>query len=169
MILQIDVGVINLKWMRMVGLGEVSPLGALVAGTLIGVVGLPTIKKGVRGVAVSAVGAAMAVTDFVKNSTGNISREWHEVLEDARVKKVEGGHAVKEHLHDAAVDLAGAGLAVTEMARDRVHDIKEGFENKVAQTREELAEIKKDLIKESPFVADKAGKKKDTGNIGDDL
>jgi len=153
----------------MIGLGEMSPLGALVAGTLLGAVGLPTIKKGVRGVVVSAVGTALAATDFVKNSTGSISREWHELLEDARTKRVEGANAVTDHLHDAAVDLAGAGMAVAEMAREKVQDLKEGFENKVAQTRDELVEIKEDLSKVGPYAADKDGKNKDTVKAGDDL
>ncbi|KJS03810.1 MAG: hypothetical protein VR68_00580 [Peptococcaceae bacterium BRH_c4a] len=144
-----------MKWMRMLGLGEMSPLGMLVAGALIGTVGLPAVKKGVRGVAVSTVGAALTVTDFVKNSSGNVSRGWRELLEDVKMKRIEDGHTVKGHLHDAAADLAGAGVAVAEMAREKVHDLKESLENKVAQTREEPAEMK------SPV---KAGPTGETGN-----
>lgn len=125
-----------MKWMRMLGLGEMSPLGVLVAGALIGAAGLPAIKRGARGIVVSSVGAALSASDFIKNLGGNVSREWHELVEDARDKRVVAGDGVKEHLRGAGVELAGAGLAVAEMAREKYRDVKENIGDKVAHFRE---------------------------------
>lgn len=150
-----------MKWMRVLGLGEMSPLGALVAGALIGAAGMPVVKKGIRGVAVSTVGAALAASDFIKNMGGCANREWRNMVEDARLKRAERGDGVKENLREAGLGLACAGLSVADMARERYQDIKDNIGEKFAQVRETTKEAAENL---TDSIAPAEEKKPDNDN-----
>ena len=132
----IDVGRVSMNFMRMMGMGSVSPLGALVAGAIIGAAGVPIVRKGVRFLAVTTVGAALEASDRFKNAGGNVNQEWQNILNEARARKKDGGIPIREHLHEAGVGLAGAGLSMAQETREKFNGIKENIEGKMAGARE---------------------------------
>lgn len=134
-----------MKYMRMLGLEEISPLGALVAGTLLGVAGVPVIRKTARGIAVVAVGAVLSASDYVRDIGGNMSGEWRSLLEDARTRRAEAGVSVGDQIREAGVGLAGAGLAVADMAREKYRDVKESVEQKIARAGEAAHEAGEEI------------------------
>lgn len=121
-IVNIDVGRVSMNFMRMMGMGSFSPLGALLAGAIIGAAGVPIVRKGVRLLAVTTVGAALEASDRFKNAGGNVNQEWQNILNEARSRKKDGSMPIREHLHEAEVGLAGAELSMAQHTREKLND-----------------------------------------------
>lgn len=85
------------KLLRAVGMGGISLLGALAAGILIGSAGMPAVKKGLRGLAVRGVAAALTAGDILKHAGARISEKYQTGKDVAAycrdaVQKAEKGH-----------------------------------------------------------------------------
>ncbi len=154
-----------MKLLRNVGFGEISPSGVMVIGVILAVAGLPVVKKAVRGIAVSTVGAVMAAQDFIKNTGDNINREWQSVLDEARLQKRGDGKAVKEHLFDAGIGLAEASLAMADRAKDKISSIKEN----ISQARDNLLEAGNDVGEATGIAADEVDTMDNTDKTDNEL
>ncbi len=125
-----------MRWMRNIGLGEISPSSALLIGAVIGIAGMPAVKKIVRGLAVSAVGAVMSANEFVKDAGGNASSEWKKLMEEARTGRSNDKH-MRDHLFEAGVGIAGAGIAVVEKTKEKISNLKA----EIAPAKNDLVEV----------------------------
>lgn len=130
-----------MRWMRHMGLGEISTPGALLIGAAIGVAGIPAVKKIARGLAVTAVSAVMGMNDMVKGVGGNASNEWKKILEDARSGN--NDKQIRDHLHEAGVGIAGAGMAAVEKTKEKISNLKS-----------DLSHVKNDLMEVSENMRD---------------
>lgn len=152
-----------LKWGCLEGL---SPLGALVAGVVIGTAGLPVIKKGLRGLAFTATKAVIAVTDQVKEAGECLGQEWKQIVSEVSSKREEKKDCVRAGLRGAGVGVVGAGIGIAEQARDKMQGIKEGWRDLVEEARSERNEPEAGIdTTGTPPPAAVSGRVRKTGKI----
>lgn len=65
-----------------------SPVGLVAAGAVAGVVGVPVLKKTLRGLAVLTIKGAMAAGDAVRKAGGSVGRSWEEMVEEVKANRV---------------------------------------------------------------------------------
>lgn len=66
-----------------------SPLGLVAVGAVAGAVGVPVIRKTLRGLALITVKGAMSAGDAVRKAGGSLGKSWEEMVREA------GGRQVK--------------------------------------------------------------------------
>lgn len=127
---------------KILRVGQLSPMGVLLAGILIGAAGMPAVKRGLRVLAVSGIGAALAAEGFVKNAITGITRNPGHMTEDAGIKNQEKTSYIKQNLREAGVSLASAGMAAAGLAREKLNSLKENVDEKIVNTKKEMCQVK---------------------------
>lgn len=73
-----------MRWLLANPLKTLPPIGLVAIGALVGVAGVPVVKKTARSLAVLTVRGALAVNDVVKGVGGSFSRGWEQMVQQAR-------------------------------------------------------------------------------------
>lgn len=78
-----------MKWLLMNPLQTLPPFGLIALGAVVGIAGVPVVKKTARKLAVLSVRGALTVNDAIKGTRGNVKRNWQDIVEQARPKSNE--------------------------------------------------------------------------------
>ena len=73
-----------MKWLLANPLKTLPPLGLVAVGALVGVAGVPVVKKTARSLAVITVRGALAVNDAVKGVGSSLTQSWEKMVDNAR-------------------------------------------------------------------------------------
>ncbi|RYD01736.1 hypothetical protein N752_28180 [Desulforamulus aquiferis] len=69
-----------MKWLLASPLVTLPPLGLVAVGAVVGVVGVPIVKKTARSLAVLSVRGVLAVNDAIKDSGSQVRKGWEDML-----------------------------------------------------------------------------------------
>ena len=75
-----------MRWLLTNPLQTLSPLGLVAVGTVVGIVGVPALKKTVRGIAVMTVRGALAINDVIKGTRESASQNLDKIMQEVRSK-----------------------------------------------------------------------------------
>jgi len=78
-----------MRWLLANPLRTLPPAGLIAVGALVGVAGVPVLKKTARSLAVLTVRGALAVTDMIKDTGGCLKKNWEEMVEEVKTKQVQ--------------------------------------------------------------------------------
>lgn len=73
-----------MRWLLASPLKTLPPIGLVAVGALVGVAGVPVVKKTARSLAVLTVRGALAVNDAVKGVSGSLSQGWEQMVQEVR-------------------------------------------------------------------------------------
>ncbi len=73
-----------MRWLVARPLQTLSPLGLVAVGTVVGIVGVPALKKTARGIAVMTVRGALAINDVMKGTRNSVSQGFNDIMQEVR-------------------------------------------------------------------------------------
>lgn len=130
-----------MRSMRWGALGELSPLGILAVGLVVGTAGIPVIKKGLRTLAFMTAKGVISTADHVKDTGEKLSREWKQMVDEIMAARDKQNESIKTGLQGAGVGMAGTGLGLSEKARGKIEDIKEEWKELVEEARSDTKKV----------------------------
>lgn len=83
-----------MRWLLLNPLKTLPPIGLVAVGAVVGVAGVPVVKKVARNLAVTAVRGVLAVSDAVKETGESLTRGWEQMAREARKQQVEMEHSI---------------------------------------------------------------------------
>ena len=126
-----------MRWMRWGVLEEISPLGLLATGLVIGA-GTPVIKKGLRSLAVFTAKGILTVSDSLKETGEQASRNYQQLVLEAREQQEINKCNIREHLHTAGITAVKGGLTVADEIQEVINTAKEKLNKYVEEARQDL-------------------------------
>ncbi|MDF9408869.1 MAG: hypothetical protein A4E52_01070 [Pelotomaculum sp. PtaB.Bin013] len=91
-----------MKWLLASPLRTLSPLGLLAVGAVVGIAGVPVLKKTVRGLAVLTVKSAFTVNDMVNDAGDSLKDAWGKMVESARTMQERMEQKLPDESHPQA-------------------------------------------------------------------
>jgi len=126
-----------------------SPWGLLIAGAVVGTVGLPVVRKGARSLAVHTVKGVLAVSEGAKGLSQKMNQEWMELVHEAKADAESKKDNCRERIHRLEVESVKKGMHLAERARDGFGNIKERFGDLVEEARADMTAGEKPLPQEN--------------------
>lgn len=83
-----------MRWLLLNPLRALPPIGLVAVGAVVGVAGVPVVKKVARNLAVTTVRGVLAVSDAVKETGESLTRGWEQMAREARKQQAEMEHSV---------------------------------------------------------------------------
>lgn len=147
-----------MKWLKWGALGELSPMGVLVAGLAIGTVGMPVLKKGLRALVYATTKGVVAVAGQVKDAGEKLGQDWQQIVTEVEAEREKKREAVRTGLRGAGVGLIRTGIGISDQARSKIEGIKEEWKGLVEEARAEpngAGEVTEEVMEEpSPVVGE---------------
>ncbi|OPX84109.1 MAG: hypothetical protein A4E53_03884 [Pelotomaculum sp. PtaB.Bin104] len=95
-----------MKWLMASPLRTLSPLGLLAVGAIVGVAGVPAIKKTARSLAVLTVKSALTISDVVKDAGDSLRNGWGKMIEEVQTMHTEVERKSPDKSHPQAKEQA---------------------------------------------------------------
>lgn len=91
-----------MRWLLANPLQTLSPLGLVAVGTMVGIAGVPVLKKTARSAAVLIVKGALAVSDVIREAGESFNKGFGGMVQEAKSKPAEMDQNSRSYLHSMA-------------------------------------------------------------------
>lgn len=122
-----------MRWLSWEPLMEISPVGLLAAGVVLGA-GSPAIKSGLRGLAVGATKGILSISNQLKETGEKINEDWQDMVAEAK--------ASLEPMRQGNAEVIPLARDTEHQILESINAIKKEFTNFMDETRQELNQLK---------------------------